>query len=150
MFLADYTYGLYLSISILMVWSPITDYYTGTTLIMFISKHLLHFALGLAVVVALFMNNKKTILICTPLYVAQLFLSKYWVINPNSPKFHKMIEEAQNAMNTGGVVLSDVKATIYPFSYIYLFYLASIIYVFAIMPKLMGKEIKTESVQPSA
>ena len=146
-FLADYAYGLYLTFSILMVWSPITDYYTGTTLLLFIGKHILHFALGLAVVVALFINNKKAILIFTPVYVAQLFLSKYWAINPNSPKFQKMLEEAQNAMNSGGVVFSDVKATVYPFSFIYLFYLASIIYVFAIMPKLIDEKINTKSAQ---
>jgi hypothetical protein len=146
-FFADYAYGLYLTATILMVWTPITDYYTGTTLLLFTGKILLNFALGLAVVIALFLNNKKAILISVPLYVAQIFISKYWAINPNSPKFTKMIEEAQNAMNSGGVIFSDVKATVYPFSFIYLLYIVSIIYIFAIMPKLMGREIKTESAQ---
>lgn len=142
LFLADYTVGLTIMIFIISSWMPLSDYYTGTTLFLFVGKFCLHVAFGLAVVVALFLNHKKAILVSTPLYVAQIFISKFWPTNPNSPKFQNMIQEAQQAMDSGEVVFTDVQATVYPFTFIYVFYVLSLIYVFFVMPKLREKYIK--------
>ena len=141
LFLADYAYGLFFLISILVLWSPLSDYYTGTTLFLFVGKLCLHVALGLYVVIALLLNHKKAIVISTPLYVAQIFISKYWPINPNSQKYLDMIQEAQQSFASGDIVFSDVKATVYPYTFIYVFYVLSVIYVFFVMPKLRDNKI---------
>jgi heme/copper-type cytochrome/quinol oxidase subunit 3 len=82
-FLADFAYWLYFVATIFMVWAPISDNYTGATWFLFVGKHCVHLLLGLTVIIALFINHKKTILIATPLYVTQIFASNYWPIKPN-------------------------------------------------------------------
>ena len=136
LFLIDYVIVMFLLFSILYVGSPITDYYTGTNLFFFISKITLHFILGLAAIVVLFFNITKAIYIVIPLYVLEIFLFKYWRISPDSPKIQKIIETAQQALETGEIIHIDVKAIVYPYSFVYGFYILCIIYIFLVMPKL--------------
>ena len=136
LFLTDHAISIYLVLGSIIVSGSITDYYTGTKLISFISKISIHTLLGFSVFVVLFFNRVKAIYVLLPLYVSEIFLSKYWQIEPNTPKFQKMLERVQQ---TGQTIHSDVKATFYPFSWMYVFYLLSIIYIYFVMPKLSEK-----------
>lgn len=141
-FLADFAYWVYFVATLLIVWGPISDNYTGAAWILFDGNHCLHLALAFIVIIAFLINHKKTILIATPLYVAQIFASKFWPINPNSPKFQDLLKEAQRAVESRAVEVSSstVNVTIYPNAAIYAFYLLSIIYIFFIMSRLALKK----------
>lgn len=139
LFLADYAYWLFFIIIMLMPWTTITDCYTGTTLLLFIGKICLHVSLGIAVVIFLFINHNKGILITTPLYIAQIFISKIWHTNPNSPKFLSWIKATEQNIESGNVTYSDAMATVYPFTFIYVFYILSVVYILFVMPKRKNK-----------
>jgi hypothetical protein len=139
LFLTDYAINIYLVLGSIIVGGSITDYYTGIKLISFISKISIHAFLGFSVVVVLFFNRVKAIYVLLPLYISEIFLSKYWQIEPNTPKFQKMLERVQHYIQTEQTIHSDVKATFYPFSWMYVFYLLSIIYIYFVMPKLSEK-----------
>jgi len=130
LFLIDYAIVLFLLFSILSVWAPITDYYTGTNLFFFISKITLYIILGVAVIVVLFFNRTKGIYILLPLYVSEIFLLKYWQISPNTPKFQKIVDTTQQALETRGIIHSGVKAIVYPYSFVYGFYILMLCEVF--------------------
>jgi hypothetical protein len=144
LFLTDYAIGLSLIISILFVWSPLTDVFTWTRLFLFISKLAIHILLGLSAILVLFFNRIKAIYFLLPLYVSEIFLSKYWQINPDAPKTQEMIETYKQAMEAAKEFPSNVNVTVhhplhYPPSFVHGFYVVSIIYIFFIMPKLRKK-----------
>ena len=145
-FLADYAIGLTLLINILIVWSPLTDVFSGARLLLFTTKISIHILLGMSVILALFFNRIKAVYILLPLYISEVFLSKYWQINADTPKFQKMVESFKQAMQAGSATHSNVRTTVYtvhnyPPSFVYGFYVLSIIYVFFVMPRLREKEL---------
>ena len=149
LFLTDFAIGLSLIISILIVWSPLTDVFTGTRLLFFISKISLHILLGLSVILALFFNRIKAIYILLPLYVSEIFLSKYWQINPDMPKIQQLMGSYEQAIQTGKAIHSNTTVIVrhYPPSFVYGFYVLSIIYIFFVIPRL--RENAENKGQPS-
>lgn len=136
LFLTDYAYSLYVLIITIYVWSPITQLYTGTYLYLFICKISIHIILGLSVILSLFLNRTKAIYIFLPLYIFEMFISKYWKLSPNSQYFQNLVVTTQQAVKSGKV-LFDTKATInvYPYSFVYVFYVISLIYIYYVMPR---------------
>ena len=146
LFLVDYIMGLYLLISILSGTS-LTDFFAGGALLLYLSRICLYVILGFLVIWALFFNRIKKIYIATALYVTFQFLSRFWLITPNGPKFQNIIKEMQQSSGFGAVFHSGVKAALYPYSYVYGFYLFVIVYVYFVMPKL-NKEKAQQSAAP--
>ena len=120
---------------------PITDYYTGMNLFLIVSQYSCHLVFGALVIWSLFFYKTKMLYIAFPLFIAEVFISKIWIIYPNTLKYQEIVNQAQQAMqNIEQDINTTVTATTYPFTIIYYFYILTILYVYIVMPRLRKNE----------
>ena len=148
LFLIELCVSAFISIKIIQVWGGLSSLYSGLPFILFLLKISLSYIIGFFVVIFFFLN-KPTIKWFLLFYVVLvLLINPFWVIKPNTPEYRAEIEKFENTPQKSDPTI-PVKVTLrtYPFIYVKLFFVLSLLYVFTLRSKLEFKinnlEVKT-------
>lgn len=145
-FLGDLCYWTYFLYYILFLGGGISSFYTGTALLLFLSRIALNY-IAVLFVINLFFLNKQSVQWALLIFALLFFvIQPRWALEPNAPEYieqMRMLEERANTQEetpaTSETVVIDAGTSVYPSWPTKMFYIASLLYAFLLRPRLTPK-----------
>ena len=148
LFLIELCISAFISIKFIQVWGGLTSLYTGLSLVLFSLKLSLRYIIGLIVVILFFLNKPTIKWVLLFFVVLVLLVNPLWVIQPNTPEYQAEVEKFENTpQNSESSIPVKIILRTYPYIYVKIFFVLSLLYVFLLRSKLECKsnnlEVKT-------